>query len=269
MDPSLLRRLLLPDGLPRACGDGPHVDSMVTTTERAPPRLRGWTRARPIPGGQAEGSPALAGMDRSRASGRSFPLRLPRACGDGPQAGGRTRRMMRAPPRLRGWTPRRDREERQSRGSPALAGMDPASRSSAWTRSGLPRACGDGPQLGRDPRASPVAPPRLRGWTRVGVARAGGGGGSPALAGMDPSGRSGKATNTWLPRACGDGPVADFGFHRWARLPRACGDGPSTCWPKVESIMAPPRLRGWTRVPRPRRHRDRGSPALAGMDPSA
>ncbi len=52
------------------------------------------------------------------------------------------------------------------------------------------------------------------------------------------------------------------------RLPRARGDGPSdgTCVVRIE--RAPPRSRGWTPAAQLRRGPERGSRALAGMDPT-
>ena len=90
--------------LPRASGDGPSQGREVRDLEQAPPRQRGWT-----PGDRGDrrsrrGSPAPAGMDRSRAIRSSSWRRLPRASGDGPGDGGSGGGLGLAPPRQRGWT---------------------------------------------------------------------------------------------------------------------------------------------------------------------
>ncbi len=193
----------------------------------APPRRRGWTERERWRGSGRQGSPAQAGMDRSSASLGSSPRRLPRAGGDGPCGRADGRRRCRAPPRRRGWTPRRDLRARLRRGSPAQAGMDPPPTRSSPPSARLPRAGGDGPGDGQHRHRGRVAPPRRRGWTRTHRGNGRRPGGSPAQAGMDPR-------------------RAD---HRRAsrRLPRAGGDGPYTACRRVEEAAAPPRRRGWTR----------------------
>ena len=52
------------------------------------------------------------------------------------------------------------------------------------------------------------------------------------------------------------------------RLPRTRGDGPVALFMISYLTKAPPHSRGWTRGPRETAERHRGSPALAGMDPS-
>ncbi len=134
-----------------------------------------------------------------------------------------------------------------NRGSPAHAGMDPASSSPLAARWGLPRARGDGPRAHARHAARRQAPPRTRGWTGPGLDLEAEVLGSPAHAGMDRRSRCRGPGRRWLPRARGDGPLL--------RTVAAC------------ATVAPPRTRGWTAhragfvgpVP--------GSPAHAGMDP--
>ncbi len=217
----------------------------------APPRSRGWTPRAEETDRIRTGSPALAGMDPAGMDPALAvcPVQgcgLPRARGDGPTTVNGRPSHRTAPPRSRGWTRRNGSPARRSRGSPALAGMDPPGRPSAPTPSGLPRARGDGPWSVRDIADPDAAPPRSRGWTRVEDASERRSCGSPALAGMDPTGTSDAACAVWLPRARGDGPEAI------ARV--------------AVGALAPPRSRGWTRADREGRHPTSGSPALAGMD---
>src|SRR5690606_29820956 len=74
-------------------------------------------------------------------------------------------------------------------GSPAYAGIDPAPGQEDRASYGLPRIRGDRPGLREFRRPIPSAPPHTRGSTQRPVLRAWGGEGSPAYAGIDPSGR--------------------------------------------------------------------------------
>ena len=127
--------------------------------------------------------------------------------------------------------------------------MDPAQRPRERRLSRLPRARGDGPSRPAPRPEHPPASPRSRGWTRLAGRREGGGGGFPALAGMDPSCSTRVARSSRLPRARGDGPDSTVLCHIHTR--------------------ASPRSRGWTLAPRPPPDPRAGFPALAGMDPSA
>ncbi len=156
--------------------------------------------------------------------------------------------LWKAPPRSRGWTQMEAGLASGGDGSPALAGMDPIPRPGLRARRRLPRARGDGPRHRRLADQRVRAPPRSRGWTRDdGRARLPVHG-SPALAGMDP--------------------------YRWKmtpsgiRLPRARGDGPYVDATTASLYQAPPRSRGWTLPAVGFSGHGRGSPALAGMDPS-
>ena len=111
---------------------------------------------------------------------------------------------------------------------------------------GLPRARGDGP-ASRSFRAVPDrASPRPRGWTVVARGLAGGAGGFPAPAGMDPAPES--------------RPESGSG------LPRARGDGPAPTRPGQHVPVASPRPRGWTLSCHVSLLSPGGFPAPAGMD---
>ena len=175
-------------------------------------------------------------------------LRLPRASGDGPWSENGRWSGHEAAPRERGWTLHRSRDDIDSGGCPARAGMDPYLYSEHYRGQGLPRASGDGPSLCCCRLSLLAAAPRERGWTQGRLGLADGAHGCPARAGMDPTLPHRPPTGPGLPRASGDGPHA----------PR----GPPT------STSAAPRERGWTRDKRCRYPQPRGCPARAGMDPS-
>ena len=132
------------------------------------------------------------------------------------------------------------------RGFPALAGMDLRALAACKRDVGLPRARGDGPGRCRTSAAKGAASPRSRGWTPLRTPAPGSLSGFPALAGMDPSRRSGAPAGSRLPRARGDGP----GFF--------------IVFPSFQ--MASPRSRGWTSRRIGLSWAEAGFPALAGMD---
>ena len=105
---------------------------------------------------------------------------------------------------------------------------------------------GDGPYGAPEFKAAGVAPPHARGWTRVVHHQQDSAPGSPACAGMDPTGpcrRSGSA-----------------------RLPRMRGDGPGLAALGPQDREAPPHARGWTDEVAGPVQGVAGSPACAGMD---
>ncbi len=167
MDPAGALTLASPRRLPRAGGDGPPARRDRGGHCVAPPRRRGWTRGHAPRTAGARGSPAQAGMDPTVLPPGPHPRGLPRAGGDGPCGAGVRGTRTRAPPRRRGWTLPRGRGPTSWTGSPAQAGMDPASRASRWARARLPRAGGDGPRRRGAGRSAALAPPRRRGWTRA------------------------------------------------------------------------------------------------------
>ena len=254
-------------GLPRACGDGPDADTTVPRTATASPRLRGWTAVRRHIGADRPGFPAPAGMDLGQRSGPGPPLRLPRACGDGPGRRSASTRSPAASPRLRGWTLWCWGDSLEEVGFPAPAAMDPPCSRRRSRPGRLPRACGDGPAIRPGCRLTQMASPRLRGWTFHRPGRHPRRRGFPAPAGMDRCRRRPKPWPPRLPRACGDGPEAGPVKGRKPALPRACGDGPPRRSSCARKSWASPRLRGWTRRPATARRGGAGFPAPAGMDP--
>ena len=76
--------------------------------------------------------------------------------------------------------------ERERRGCPARAGMDPSADATGMKRNGLPRASGDGPVFATKHSGAGTAAPRERGWTLLAYPCECGGFGCPARAGMDP-----------------------------------------------------------------------------------
>ncbi len=193
------------------------------------------------------GSPAGAGMDRSRSTADPARPGLPRRRGDGPRGGGGRSARTSAPPQARGWTWVGDGGLQCLDGSPAGAGMDPSGVKDFPAGKGLPRRRGDGPLRRRGSTAPFQAPPQARGWTRRELPRPRQRRGSPAGAGMDPAPHRARGARRRLPRRRGDGPAV------WPGL--ICGG-----W-------APPQARGWTRRHGRRSRRQGGSPAGAGMDP--
>ena len=206
MDPSRALSGLGKQSFPRACGDGPQTHLLYLRSLWFPPRLRGWTiDLRAFDDGWTV-SPALAGMDPGSTPCWSKVCRFPRACGDGPSASAASCSATAFPPRLRGWTLRHSSSDAAPPVSPALAGMDPRRCPPGASRSGFPRACGDGPGRPGHRRRRSLFPPRLRGWTLAEVMAEHGAGVSPALAGMDRSAAAGSGALIGFPRACGDGP---------------------------------------------------------------
>ena len=112
-----------------------------------------------------KGSPARAGMHRSLISDSSRPTRFPRARGDAPVREHSAQRGERVPPRARGCTEHHQRRPHSFGGSPARAGMHPASIVSVLSSFGFPRARGDAPVRTRSPKKPIWVPPRARGCT--------------------------------------------------------------------------------------------------------
>ena len=186
-------------------------------------------------------------MDPTRAPTKRYYIGLPRARGDGPFVTLISSDITAASPRSRGWTPSACLRASATGGFPALAGMDPRTRSPCRRGCRLPRARGDGPARALYNVISAGASPRSRGWTLLRSSRVAQFLGFPALAGMDPVQCRRGPPSTWLPRARGDGPCIGFGH--------------------VGVKPASPRSRGWTLPAHDGQGRHSGFPALAGMDP--
>ena len=192
--------------LPRARGDGPMPPPATRRRTAASPRSRGWTRRDERAVALRSGFPALAGMDPMENEMSSKDSGLPRARGDGPSASSRAGDRRAASPRSRGWTRGASKSASKSAGFPALAGMDPASRSRVEWSPWLPRARGDGPARRDLVSRHGGASPRSRGWTLATIRVPDVAPGFPALAGMDLGLPPPRSYPGRLPRARGDGP---------------------------------------------------------------
>ena len=166
MDPAGRRRRWRGQSFPRARGDGPSVEALISSAPELPPRSRGWTRNRYVSAPEIIASPALAGMDPSGPGGRRFRCGFPRARGDGPLQRPVRSVQRQLPPRSRGWTHGRRRRAVPRQASPALAGMDPDRSRPDPGRHRFPRARGDGPDTIEVAYLDGKLPPRSRGWTR-------------------------------------------------------------------------------------------------------
>jgi hypothetical protein len=151
-----------------------------------------------------------------------------------------------APPLARGWTRFLSHAFPVDLGSPARAGMDPATSATRLASRWLPRSRGDGPYGITLATLEAWAPPLARGWTPIALLTIPTLDGSPARAGMDPPPSRSMIDPT--------------------RLPRSRGDGPRLNGVTKQDLKAPPLARGWTLdgLRRPVVHR--GSSARAGMD---
>jgi len=193
------------------------------------------------------GSPAHAGMHPYFGSGAPASTGFPRARGDAPARGARTRPGAPVPPRTRGCTPGRQLRAGERQGSPAHAGMHPyTSRRTAFPL-GFPRARGDAPLAQVSNGSLSSVPPRTRGCT--------------------PTPGSTSSTRTGSPAHAGMHPYSVRLYDHGARFPRARGDAPYLAVRAGVDFRVPPRTRGCTRLAPPHCHANGGSPAHAGMHP--
>ena len=112
-------------GLPRTRGDRPETWIEWARPIWAPPHTRGSTLSLSRCLHWSPGSPAHAGIDRTRILSRRSMTRLPRTRGDRPERLIRLVMHPEAPPHTRGSTHRRGATGRGGAGSPAHAGIDP------------------------------------------------------------------------------------------------------------------------------------------------
>jgi len=235
--------------LPRTRGDRPIIGAVSSWVETAPPHTRGSTLDLAIAEEKKEGSPAHAGIDRCQHRFQQKSHWLPRTRGDRPERCKTFFKVSAAPPHTRGSTRRSSANIVRSYGSPAHAGIDPVPPCTACSRNRLPRTRGDRPRNDFCHQSAETAPPHTRGSTLLGAGFEFVVAGSPAHAGIDPHPRALRADDRGLPRTRGDRPASWTG-HRTA-------------------IPAPPHTRGSTFTPYGLRYAGIGSPAHAGIDPSA
>ena len=267
MDPVQILPVASTLRIPRARGDGPDPAGWRHYWVMDSPRSRGWTRDPVLHLHLHAGFPALAGMDPWEIAMMAPGRRIPRARGDGPEAGRACAGGVEDSPRSRGWTRPAAPTFEDVGGFPALAGMDPASTRPTIATCRIPRARGDGPPVQRQARGRERDSPRSRGWTRALRRRARRPEGFPALAGMDPREREReRRPRPGFPALAGMDPRCARRPFTWRGIPRARGDGPAPCTLPTSRAEDSPRSRGWT----PGAHGDRspgaGFPALAGMD---
>ena len=131
MDPSRSASSGCRCSFPRTRGDGPHIYYAHMADITFPPHARGWTHPHQQHRGPAHVSPARAGMDPWCGPPTSTCSSFPRTRGDGPTWDSRTATPTAFPPHARGWTRQVDDAGLPDRVSPARAGMDLLSRSSA------------------------------------------------------------------------------------------------------------------------------------------
>ena len=211
---------------PARGGDGPSITPYRACAIRLPPHGRGWTPYSPSRRPKPRASPARAGMDRRYGRGAARSPGFPRTGGDGPSVNANIHGKQWLPPYGRGWTGRLVCCSRNSRASPARAGMDLVHPDTKAPACSFPRT-GGGWTGNRKP------------WYVSGLA-------SPARAGMDrytarlTSGPSG------FPRTGGDGPPGETYGHI--------------------TLQLPPHGRGWTYIGSGPYQVGCASPARAGMD---
>ncbi len=231
--------------VPRLCGDGPErLARLISELQRSPP-VRGWPVFTPFDCASFEAFPACAGMARLKSSWMGAWKSVPRLCGDGP-APLETYRdtAVRSPP-VRGWPENLSTPGVANAAFPACAGMARPGTSGQATAMGVPRLCGDGPQLEAYACGILERYPPVRGWPEqngVGIDEVLA---FPACAGMA---RSRKASRIWA--RC---------------VPRLCGDGPSLRPCVLGSPRRSPPVRGWPELIIVVRSRRLAFPACAGM----
>ncbi len=211
--------------VPHACGDGPATGSWMTAHERSSPRLWGWP-GRPIEYKFCDTEfPTPVGMARWPSSGASQPLGVPHACGDGPDTPRSARRSLMSSPRLWGWPGRIHLIALFSIEFPTPVGMARLTRAGTRSGSGVPHACGDGPQSCPCPTCAAESSPRLWGWP-----------------GLEAGGGEGRAE---FPTPVGMARKNRYQSDGKGRVPHACGDGPSGPCPASGPATSSPRLWGW------------------------
>ena len=277
--------------LPRTRGDGPSLSSIGASLRTASPHTRGWTPGTSLPWERGTGFPAHAGMDPSTRWCRSLTPWLPRTRGDGPGKAQIAVEQNAASPHTRGWTLAGPPAEREPRGFPAHAGMDPASKAAIACCARLPRTRGDGPLSPSIVTGRIGASPHTRGWTVIDRLNETVEYGFPAHAGMDLLLVSDGDETGRLPRTRGDGPGRVVGVVRfsvasphtrgWTHArqsvrpdrsgfpPAHAGMDPCRVASRRRASRLPPHTRGWTPAVDPAPLRLHGFPAHAGMDPTA
>ena len=134
-----------PHSIPRASGDGPHIQVHFVPFLQYSPRKRGWTDNLITVSAGNRVFPAQAGMDRSNCFIFDEKNSIPRVSGDGPRKRCWCTGISSYSPRKRGWTAFQHRMPQLMRVFPAQAGMDRLQFYSGHNNPSIPRASGDGP----------------------------------------------------------------------------------------------------------------------------
>ena len=173
---------------PRTRGDGPLRNAKKCRRQRVPPHTRGWSPTSTEDGADGQGSPAHAGMVPSPSRNIVGAFRFPRTRGDGPSSSPCAGCPLRVPPHTRGWSLFDGEPFELGYGSPAHAGMVPHVCGRTASHIGFPRTRGDGPLECPARRPGTSVPPHTRGWSFSLAPAWPAARGSPAHAGMVPSG---------------------------------------------------------------------------------
>jgi hypothetical protein len=208
MRPSAYRTLEADGRFPRLRGDAPRPGTGSMTTTPVPPPARGCASPWLAPPVQPTGSPACAGMRRSRTTRGGSRQRFPRLRGDAPAVEQEWRLIARVPPPARGCAQRAPCDPGAHHGSPACAGMRRPRHPSPCPTSWFPRLRGDAPADEALLMRAYWVPPPARGCAcrpATGIVRVRG---SPACAGMRPSSRDRQRGDRGFPRLRGDAPFS-------------------------------------------------------------
>ena len=204
---------------PRRRGDAPQRRILDFRVLRFPPQARGCTLVAARPGGDADVSPAGAGMHLFLTGQSRLTVRFPRRRGDAPFLRPTSAPPELFPPQARGCTAKKFIPGELDPVSPAGAGMHRTDRSSAGSESGFPRRRGDAPFLRNQSLAVSRFPPQARGCTDADSPLMLTDSVSPAGAGMHPDEDRGDRERDGFPRRRGDAPYAAAATTGSARFP--------------------------------------------------
>ena len=245
MAPSASPRATSPARIPRRCGDGPAAVGILSAHKSDSPQVRGWPSSIPSRWARPGGFPAGAGMAPGLSADAASLDGIPRRCGDGPITATSSTAVAPDSPQVRGWPPPAGPAGSTAGGFPAGAGMAHPFGSRRSGSYGIPRRCGDGPDVRFSRYDVATDSPQVRGWPwqcrRLGHRLDG----FPAGAGM---------ARVLPQRGCAA-----------AGIPRRCGDGPRTLSMMDVPPGDSPQVRGWPRHRHWRQPGNGGFPAGAGM----
>ena len=173
-------------GFPRSRGDTPAGRNSARRLIGVPPLARGYTRCRPSGRAGGPGSPARAGIHPTLPRWPKSRSRFPRSRGDTPLNGMEPVSVDQVPPLARGYTRGLQHRSHPTAGSPARAGIHPASVASGSCDCRFPRSRGDTPAGAYKIAGARRVPPLARGYTPLSPSPCASSAGSPARAGIHP-----------------------------------------------------------------------------------